>query len=839
MLWRKGIFPYLFVAYIMVSKGSVAKDYHFDTDMLGKAYSGVDLSVLNNGGQLPGFYFVNVMLNGNLVDSKKINFKTVKGKNKQGVLTPCLTLAELASYGIKTDAYFSVPQSDFVSDCADMTAIAQSTVDFDFNAQTLSITVPPDAISSTQSDIAPVSQWDDGIPALLMNYLATGQRIESKGTGEKSRQDALFVQMTPGVNVGGWRVRNMSNWQKNGGNGQWQNAYTYASHGINAIKSRITVGDSSTPSDVFDSLPFRGIMLGTDENMVALSQREFSPVIRGVARTRAEVDISQNGYTLYHTVVPAGPFIISNMPTTPSEGNIDVTVTENDGSRHSFSVPYITPPVALHAGYLKYGLISGWYRPSIAGTTFALQQATALYGLPRNLTIFGGIQSAPGYGAAALGLGVLLGHFGSLSVDVTGQQDTRNSDARHGGDVWRIRYRWSVAQGVSFWLTQRHLSARYTGITDIPTQCDSINCQRKTSSLRNESQAGLSWSLGSWGGLSVNATRQNYYAKPDSNVNVGVGYGVTLPGNVFMGLNFSRQRYERAHGGASQENIFNLTLSIPLNYFGSEMYASYQMTSSQDRSQQIGIQGATSGHQLRWGVHADSRSVNSGEGAQQQSGSVDLNYKGTYGELAGNVSQSRSIRQSSATISGGVLVHDHGLTLGQTMDDTIALLALPGATGVPVGNLPGEKTDYRGYAIVNGVTAYQGNTLTINPLSLPTDVSVERADSLVVPTYGAVVPVRFSTHKGAKVFFKLKNGNGQDIPFGALASLEADKTNTGIVGERGGIYMTGIPDQGRLNIVWGDGGKCSADFKLITHGELSKKFRHVALVCEIWRAAQS
>ncbi len=43
-------------------------------------------------------------------------------------------------------------------------------------------------------------------------------------------------------------------------------------------KSRLTVGESYTPSDIFDSVPFRGLMLASDENMVPYSQREFAPV---------------------------------------------------------------------------------------------------------------------------------------------------------------------------------------------------------------------------------------------------------------------------------------------------------------------------------------------------------------------------------------------------------------------------------------------------------------------------------------------------------------------------------------------------------------------------------
>ncbi len=63
--------------------------------------------------------------------------------------------------------------------------------------------------------------------------------------------------------------------------GNWETVYTRAERGVNNMKSRLTLGDDYTPSDIFDSLPFRGIMLGSDESMVPYNQRAFAPVVRG------------------------------------------------------------------------------------------------------------------------------------------------------------------------------------------------------------------------------------------------------------------------------------------------------------------------------------------------------------------------------------------------------------------------------------------------------------------------------------------------------------------------------------------------------------------------------
>lgn len=64
---------------------------------------------------------------------------------------------------------------------------------------------------------------------------------------------------------------------------------THAKRGLYEYKSRLTVGERFTLSDIFDSVSFRGVMLGTDNSVEPYYQREFAPVVRGIARTQARV----------------------------------------------------------------------------------------------------------------------------------------------------------------------------------------------------------------------------------------------------------------------------------------------------------------------------------------------------------------------------------------------------------------------------------------------------------------------------------------------------------------------------------------------------------------------
>ena len=143
---------------------------------------------------------------------------------------------------------------------------------------------------------------------------------------------------------------------------RWDTVYTYAQRNIISMKSLLTLGESSSPSDVFDSVSFRGAQLASDDDMLPESLRGYAPVVRGIARSNAQVVIRQNGYVIYQSYVAPGAFEISDMYPTGGSGDLDVTIKEADGSEQHMTVPFASLPVLQREGRLKYALTSGQYR---------------------------------------------------------------------------------------------------------------------------------------------------------------------------------------------------------------------------------------------------------------------------------------------------------------------------------------------------------------------------------------------------------------------------------------------------------------------------------------------
>ncbi|EBH4883403.1 pilin outer membrane usher protein SafC, partial [Salmonella enterica] len=437
----------MLVCAFVYSRTGMARTYSFDASLLNGGGKGIDLSLFEEGTQLPGIYPVDIILNGARVDSREMAFRTERDRDGSPYLKTCLTQKMLARYGVKVEDYPGLfHQSDGSSNkgaevCADLSAIPGATETYQFAAQQLRLGIPQVALRPQFTGIAPEALWDDGISAFLLNWQANAYRTEYRGDG-KSVSDSFQAMLEPGINVGAWRVRNLTTWDKSSGqSGKWESAYTRVERGLNGIKSRLTLGESYTPPDIFDSVPFRGGMLGSDEDMVPYSQREFAPVVRGIARTQARVEVRQNGYLIQSLTVAPGAFSLTDLPVTGSGGDLQVTVLESDGTKQVFIVPFTTPAIALREGYMKYNVTGGQYRSSDGEVEHtSLGQATLMYGLPWGLTAFSGVQGAEHFWSAALGLGWSLGSLGAVSVDGIHSLGQKKGREQESGDTWRVRY---------------------------------------------------------------------------------------------------------------------------------------------------------------------------------------------------------------------------------------------------------------------------------------------------------------------------------------------------------------------------------------------------------------
>ena len=567
-------------------------------------------------------------------------------------------------------------------------------------------------------------------------------------------------------------------------------------------------------------------MLSSDESMVPYNQREFAPVVRGIARTQARIEVRQNGYLIQSQTVAPGAFALTDLPVTGSGSDLQVTVRESDGTVQVFTVPFTTPAIALREGYLKYNVMAGQYRSSDdAVEDSTLGQVMGMYGLPWGLTVFGGLQGAEHYQSAALGLGWSLGKLGAVSLDTIhsrGQQKGYNYET---GNTWRIRYNKSFElTGTSFTAASyQYSSSGYHTLSDVleTYRDDGRFAYRSTDSRTSRTTVNLSQSLGRWGYLGLNGSRDEYRDRPHQDY-IGASYGASW-NRMSLSVNWSRNHSTRGYYGSKSrtEDSISIWMSIPLeSWLGRSdnnisATAQMQRSTEQNTRYELGLNGRAFDRRLFWEVHEQMVS-----GSEYNTGTSRLNlrWSGTYGELAGMYSYSSNMRQINAGMSGSMVAHGEGVTFGQRAGDTVTLIAAPGVSGASVGDWPGVRTDFRGYALAGYASPYQENVITLDPTTFPEDAEVPQTDSRVVPTKGAVVRAGFRTRVGGRALVSLTRQDGSSLPFGAIVTLEGKPGETsgsaGVVDDKGRVYLSGLSETGNLKAQWGENCLWHADYRL-------------------------
>ncbi|WP_338803050.1 fimbria/pilus outer membrane usher protein [Xenorhabdus griffiniae] len=782
---------------VLLSLPVTAQDYfRLSALELDETQSAIDLSVFSfPGGQLPGQYQVNIFLNGEEKETKQVNF--IKLEN--GKLSPQLTVDNLKQFGVKMSAFpalMKLSPEQVIDDISEY--ILQASTSFDFYGQRLDISIPQAALDNQAKDTVAPHLWQHGESAFLMSYNFSGSENDNKNTKNQS----YFLNLQSGINIGAWRIRNQSvyeyNSEKNQGESRFSSINSYIQRDIPELKSQIILGETFTDGDIFESVPFIGASMTSDSLMLPSSQRGFAPIIRGIAQTHARVTIRQNNYVIYESYVPPGPFVITDLYSTSGSGDLDITITEKDGQQRKFVQPFSSVPVMQREGQLKYQVTLGRYRYSSANTDKPyFSEATFIYGLSNRLSLLSGVQVAENYRAFNAGLGIGLGNFGAISLDMTQADAWLHENKHKQGQSYRIQYTKSIeATGTSLTLAgYRYSTPEYYSFAEAneySVRKEAGRGQNKRSQL----QLTLNQGMGDFGNIYVSAYQQDYWGKQGTNQSLSAGYNINLAG-ISYGLNLS---YDANHKSIKSKDIqTSFTVSIPLDQWLPNGWVTYSMNRNGHSrgSQQLTISGsALDDHTLSYSIHGEHS--NNMEGT---SGGVSLEYSHSSGRVNLGYSYSDNSQSLNYGLSGGIVAHQDGITFSQSLGETVALVKAAGAAETKILNHSGIKTDSRGYAVIPSIEPYTYNRIALDTEMLADGVDLDNSVQHIVPTRGAVVAANFRVRQGHRILVTLRY-NGKPVPFGASAAL-TNGDSSGIVGDDGELYLNAVPEQAEIKVQWG------------------------------------
>ncbi|EPL6453839.1 fimbria/pilus outer membrane usher protein [Providencia rettgeri] len=848
--------PIAFALACYLFSGMAHSAPYFDPTLLnlpeGTDVNDIDLSAFTQPDIVqPGRYVVSLQINKEDKGQHEIFFAA----NDKGEVTPEITPELLESLGVNIQ---SIPKLKALLHNEPInsleTIIPDSQVQFNVAKLSLNLNIPQIAMRQSERGAVPAELLDQGIPAFLMNYQINGSKQQYNGSSSsgKTKNQSIYVNLNGGINLGAWRLRSnylyMDNEAKYAGNkttyNQNQFSNTTVSRDIHALNSEIVMGETSTQNDVLDSVPLKGVRLLSNEQMEAKGNRGFAPQIRGIANSNSRITITQNGNTIYQTYVAPGPFIINDIYPTGTAGDLEVSIQEEDGSTRVFTQSFSSLPVMQRAGGAKYEISAGKYNGGITQGSKERNfiMGTLIYGLPKAVTIYTGMLGADQYWTGIIGTGFSLGTFGAMSMDIT-HASTKINDENKQGQSFRVRYSKNLSEsGTSVDLTALRYSTKdYYSFADFNQAGYTLKdnaapwlAGRQRSSL----QSYINQSLGEWGSVYFRGMRSDYWGRKETITTLGIGYNGFYRG-INYGLDYSISRSE-GKGDWPENKQVSFNISIPFSLFSENkdvqnIYSNFQL--SHDNSgrtyQQTGINGQFLDNKLTYQLNE-----NSDNRDQKLNSSINLGYQGNKGYIGGGYSYSKENQLMYVNGSGGLVVHQGGIALSQYLGNSAAIIYAPQAAGTTINN--GSTTvDSRGYAIVPHLSDYTQNIASLDVNTLPENVESKETSINLYPTKGAVVRANFNTVKGYQVMFTLTSKNS--IPMGAIASLKQDSdtpnhnTISGIVGDNGRVYLSGLPEKGILVIKWGkdDNQTCHAPFDISTSAENAySSLRNLNLSCQ-------
>lgn len=779
---------------------------------------------------LPGTYRVDVYVNRSLSARQDVVFE----KRADGEISPCLTFEMLRNFGIDMDALVTEGKLDGQippTSCIDIKQISpQASVEYEANLLRLHVNVPQASMSRSARGYISPDLWDEGVTAAFSNYSLNANRRQNNNI----TNDILFLSMRNGLNVGPWRLRNESSYSDTStGPAKYTNNRSYAQRDITSLKSQLTLGETYSNSEVFDSVRYRGVQLSSDLAMLPDSERGYAPVIRGVANSNATVEVSQNGYVMYSTNVSAGPFELTDVYPTGSNGDLDITITEADGQVRTFTQAFASLPVMTRRGTFRYSLDAGQYDNLQEGADKPVfGTGNLVYGLTDNLTTFGGLTLSSGFTAANAGVGMNT-PLGAVSVDATQSESTTRRGNNTGQSV-RFLYSKTLANSsTTFTLAgYRYSTEGYRTFNEHVDDESREAGDVPTGRARSKFNLSINQNLGSkFGSLYLSASDQDYWNLKGRTRTFQVGYNGHWDVMNYS-LNVSHTKfadnnaaYSDFRGSRDSDTQVTVSVSFPLGQESRSSRASFSASrDSYGSSGRANLSGYVDGRDdLNYSLGA-SRSTTG-----DYSGDGQLAAKTPYANLGAGYSQGKNFKAANLTARGSIVAHAGGVNFGQPVGETFTLAEVENTPGIKVGSYAGVKTAGNGYAIVPNAQPYRTNWINLNTNDLGADVELESTSQQVVPRRGAITKASFKAKTGRRLEALFSRANGEKVPFGAVVENEAGQ-QLAIVDPRQAALVLLEKPEGKLKVKWGEE-SCSAIYSL-TEVKAGENYQSKTLICQ-------
>jgi outer membrane usher protein FimD/PapC len=758
----------------------------------------------------------------------------------------CLSTEWIAAAALPIKLAEFAPYFDQQRQCYILGRFPGAKITLNTGMQTLTFSIPQIAVL----DKLAAENWDYGIPGFRLTYY---------GNARKSSYDnktQFYGNVELNANLGRWVLAGQTS-TYSGQGFSTPDARLYTA--IAPIRGNLILGKTQTASTLLPDFGFYGAALRSDSSMVPWSQRGYSPVISGVANSNARITITQGSYTLHNQIVPPGAYSLRDI-TPIGNGDLTVTVEEENGEKTVRTYPVTTLPTLLRSGDFNYNLVvgtrtDGTRRHRDVKGLFTL--ASLDYGF-EPFTLNTALILHKDYQSLGLGLTRDFGLLGALSVSVNGARsvfDNSNSPySYYSSSYYRDSYyrdsyfpnsyspgadfpgtgfpdiykkdnpsttqmgfsaRVKYAKGLTEKTNLQLMSYHYTGEKYVdfaefnPTYRYPDNRKARYEGTLTHNFDNSYVSLSGW------AQTYRQHRRSDIGANLGISTSIK---RVFLNLNANYSKYyyfDRGNYGAS------FSVSIPFSAFGQDYYSNSSVNYNRDGNTTFntGFSGRFNervNYNLNSSLNRDSKSISAYTGVAFDA--VQTNF---------SASQSSSAYSSnstlSASVSGSVIgTVPTGLLFAREQSSTVAVVNLKGIPGVRFNN--SQPTNSQGNTVLY-VSPYSNNSIRINTEQVPENVELLNTVYSVVPTERAIVYREFGHTEIHRYILRVVGRDGKPLPLGSSARTEKD-VYAGFVAD-GGILLVNVTESpASITVQQQNGQQCRFSMQGIVAGENKAKEVH-------------
>lgn len=491
----------------------------------------------------------------------------------------------------------------------------------------------------------------------------------------------------------------------------------------------------------------------------------------------SSVSLYVNGVQQYSGNVPAGPFVVNQIPGITGAGQATLVTRDALGRSVSTSVPLYIDTRMLAAGLSSYSIEAGFARRQFSVRSFDYDKRPAVtasgrYGLDDALTLEGHAEMSAGLYNAGAGALVRLGQAGVINGALSGSAGRDN-----GGQV-SLGYQY-IEPAFSVELQTVRALGDYGDLgsredVPVPRQTDRVTLSLPLTSSQSValSYVGLRMPQVPAARIGSASYTANLHSRVSLNVSAYKDFTQTGSRGVYVGLSILLGDNTQASASLGRQG-------------GQDTYS-------------IGAQrNVDYGGGWGWGLE-------NGRSAGMRYNQGRLQFLGRYGQLTALGQDYGGKGQAALQASGALVLMDGALTPSRRINDGFALVSTEGTPDVAVlhENRKLGRTNRAGHLLVPDLNSYQINRLSIDPDELPVDMKLETTKAVAVPQAGAGVLVKFALQRYAAASVILHLPDGAVLPVGArVAHLESGKQS--VVGYDGIAFVEDLQAENHLRVTGG------------------------------------